>query len=246
MRTAARLLLLAALALPGAAHAQPAGPVPAAEVGARPATLSLSAGGEVRLAPDQAVIQLGVNATAATAGEASRAQAERMTRVLAALRAAGLSGADVQTTQLGLQAQYAYEQNQPPRLTGYQAVNQVTVRVRDLRRLGAAVDAATAAGANEVGGVSFGLSDASRAEDEARVKAVRLLQARARLYADASGQRIVRLQSLSETGGYQPEAPRPMMAKAAFARAADASTPVEAGEVLVRVDVSAVWETAPR
>lgn len=244
MRPAALLLAAAVLASPLAARAQPA-PSAAEAAAFRPATLSLSAAGEVRLAPDQAVIQLGVNAMAATAGEASRLQAERMTRVLAALRAAGLSGADVQTTQLSLQAQQVYEQNQPPRLTGYQAVNQVVVRVRDLRRLGAAVDAATTAGANEVGGIAFGLADPSRAEDEARLKAVRLLQARAKLYADASGQRVVRLQSLSETGGYQPEPPRPMMAKAAFARAAD-STPVEAGEVLVRVDVSAVWETAPR
>ena len=237
--------LLAVLALtPVAVRAQTPLAPGASEL--RPATLTLSAAGEVRLAPDQAVIQLGVTATAPTAQEAVRQQAERMTRVLATLKGAGLSGADVQTTQLSLNPQYVYEQNKPPQLTGYQATNGVVLRVRDLRRLGAAVDAATGAGADSVGGISLQFADASRAEDQARVKAVQALQARARLYAEASGQRIVRLASLSEAGGYQPEPPRPMLRMAMSAKADAVSTPVEGGEVLVRVEVSGVYETAPR
>ena len=234
-----RALPLAALALLAASAAHAEGP----PAGPRPATITLQAAGEVRMAPDVATIQLGVTATAPTAGAAAAEEARRMTQVLAALNARGLSGRDVQTAQLSLQPQYAYAQNEAPRLTGYQATNSVVVRVRDLKRLGAAVDAATGAGADTVGGIAFGLDDPSKAEDEARVKAVTALEARAGLYARAAHLKITRLASLSESGGYAPPEPRPMM-RMAMAAKSD-STPVEAGEVAVRVEVSAVYEAAP-
>jgi uncharacterized protein YggE len=97
-----------------------------------PTTLSLQAEGEVKAAPDMASITLGVSTQAPTAADALRRNADQMSAILAALRGQGLAEQDIQTSNLSLGAQYAYPQNQPPKLTGYEASNAVTVTVRDL------------------------------------------------------------------------------------------------------------------
>ncbi|WP_297506764.1 SIMPL domain-containing protein [uncultured Caulobacter sp.] len=206
-------------------------------------TFSLSAFGETRVAPDMATITLGVETSAATAGEALKANGARMNQVMAALKKAGIAERDIQTSNLNLNAQYAYEQNQPPKLTGYQASNQVTITVRDLTRLGATVDATVGAGANTVNGISFGLANPQAAEDAARLAAVKALQAKAELYGRATGYKAVRLVNLSEGGGYAPVSPPVPMMAFAKREAADA-TSVSAGELKVRVDVNAVYEAA--
>jgi len=207
-------------------------------------TFNLSAYGETRIAPDMATINLGVQTDAPTAAEALKANGARMNQVLAALKKAGIAERDIQTSNLNLNAQYAYEQNQPPKLTGYQASNQVTITVRDLTKLGAAVDATVNAGANTVNGISFGLATPQAAEDAARLEAVKALQAKAELYGRATGYKAVRLVNLSEGGGYTP-APPPMPVYAmAMKREMSDATSVSAGELRVRVDVSAVYEAA--
>jgi len=206
-------------------------------------TFNLSAYGETRVAPDMATITLGVQTEAPTAGEALKANGARMNQALAALKKAGIAERDIQTSNLNLNAQYAYEQNQPPRLTGYQASNQVTITVRDLAKLGQTVDAAVGAGANTVNGISFGLTDPQAAEDAARLEAVKALQAKAELYGRATGYKAVRLVNLSEGGGYAPPSP-PMPVFAMAKREMSDATTISAGELKVRVDVSAVYEAA--
>ena len=140
-------------------------------------TLNISAFGESRVAPDMASIGLGVNTDAPTAAQALSANAAEMSKVMAALTAAGIAAKDIKTSNLSLNAQYDYEANQPPRMRGYQASNSVTVIVHDLTRLGQAIDATVKAGANQVNGISFGVSDPGAAEDAARQKAVKALMA---------------------------------------------------------------------
>ena len=149
-----------------------------------------------------------------------------MTATLSAVKAQGVMEKDIQTTGLSLNPQYVFHDGDPRRLTGYQALNNVTVTVRDLTRLGAAVDAVVAAGANQVNGIAFGLADPQTAENEARRAAMKALQAKATLYAEASGYRLDRLVSLSDTAG----AVQPIMVTA-MRRMAVASTPTEAGEL---------------
>ncbi len=223
MRSLTLTILLGALALPAAA------------IAAEPSTVTLSAVGETHLAPDMATLSLGVTVTAPTAAEAMQTDAARMTQVIAALRRQGVAERDIQTAGLNVQPQYSFPQNQPRQLTGYQASHQLTIAVRDLERLGAAIDA----GANDIGGIGFGLKDPGAAEDAARLKAVAALRAKADLYARAAGYSVGRLINLSEGGGYAPGPvrPLPMMAMAKVA-----STPVEAGELDVRVEASAVYE----
>ena len=203
-------------------------------------TLNLAAFGETKIAPDMASISLGVNTDATNAAEALSANAAQMNKVMNALAAAGIAPKDIQTSNLSLNAQYDYEANQTPKLRGYQASNSVTVIVHDLKKLGQAVDATVKAGANQVNGVSFGVSDPGAAEDAARQKAVKALLAKANLYANASGYKVARLVSLSESGGYQAPQPMPMMAMARMEK--DAGSPVSGGEMSLRIDVSAVYE----
>ena len=205
-------------------------------------TLNLSAYGETKATPDMASIGLGVTAEARTAAQAMADNALRMSQVLAALKAAGVAAKDIRTSGLSLNAQYAYEQGQAPRLTGYQAANQVNIIVHDLPRLGAATDAAVSAGANQVNGISFGLSDPTTAENAARELAVRALQAKAELYARATGYRVARLVSPSEGAG--SDGMRPPVPLMAMARAAKADTQIAPGELDVRVDISGVYEVA--
>lgn len=232
------LLLATATAAP-AALAQT--PPPSADSMFKATTLNLSAYGETRVAPDMANISLGVVTEAPTAAGALSANSERMTQVMAALKKAGIAERDIQTSGLNLSPQYDYVQNEPPRLRGYQASNQVTIRVNDLDRLGAAVDATVKAGANNVNGISFGLKDPSAAENTAREAAVKALSAKADLYARATGHRVGRLVTLSEGGGYSPPSPMPVMAYARMEKASDA-TPVSAGELQVRIDITGLYE----
>ena len=236
-------LLATALTVASAAPAAMAqAPAPAAETMFRATTFNLSAYGETRIAPDMASISLGVMTEGKTAAEALAANATRMTAVIASLKKAGIAEKDIQTSGLNLNPQYRYVENQPPQLIGYQVTNQVTVTVRDLKKLGAAVDATVAAGANQVNGIGFGLADPTAAENAAREAAVKALGAKAELYARATGYRISRLVTLSEGGGYSAPPPMPMLAMAGRAEFKDAATPVAGGELRVRIDITGLYE----
>lgn len=205
-------------------------------------TLDITGHGEARVPPDQATIVLGVTSQAPTAVGAMQANAADMTRVVAALRAGGVPAADIQTSMLQVSPQYAYAQGQAPRLTGYEANNEVTVTTRDLTHLGQLVDAAAGAGATNVGQISFGLKTPGAAANYARLAAVKDLDDKAQIFADAAGYHIRRLVNLSEGAAVSAQ-PRPMLAMAA-ARAEAAPTPVETGEITVSVDVTGEFELA--
>ena len=169
---------LTAFAAPAAfAQSSPGGatPMQVHAMAAQPA-LNLSAYGEVRVAPDMATITFGVTTEGTTAQAAMADNARRMQEVFAALSRAGIADRDIQTSGLNLSAQYDYVENQPPRLRGYQASNQVTVIINDLTKVGTTADVVVSAGVNQINGIAFGLKDPKAAEDQARVLAVRALQ----------------------------------------------------------------------
>lgn len=236
-----------AAGLPQIAVAQDAQPGPV--VGAGHTLLSVSGEGRSTRAPDLAVFSAGVTSQAPTAGAAMSANAADMNRVIATLKKAGIADKDVQTSQLSLNPVYGDQRAGPdgvvrePRIVAYQASNTVSVRQRDLKQFGKVLDTLVAAGANQVNGPSFQLDNPDAALDEARIAAMKAARARADLYARAAGLRVVRILTISETGGYAP--PRPMLyAKAAMAMDA-APTPVAAGEVEMTASVSVQFELAP-
>ncbi len=222
-------LILAAIGTALPAAAQQVAPVAAAPLPADATLLEVSAEGKATRTPDIATIRAGVVSQAPTAAAALADNAQRMTRVVAALRRAGVAERDLQTAQIQLQPQYRYAENQPPAITGYQASNSVAVRFRDVAKSGAILDALVAQGANQIDGPNLSVDAADAALDEARTDAIRRARARADLYARAAGLRVDRILSISESGGTMPPPQMPMMmARASIQR--DESTPVAAGE----------------
>jgi uncharacterized protein YggE len=204
-----------------------------------PSTLSLSANGEVSAAPDMATINFAVVTQGNTASDAMKANNVRMNAVMASLKSAGIAAKDIQTSNLNLNPQYDYTDGQAPKLTGYQAQNQVTVRINDLSQTGPVIDAVIKAGINQVNAINFGLKNDEAMTDQARQAAVATLLKRANLYAAATGMKVKRIISIQE-GGPVYNQPQPMMF--ARAKAADASTPVSSGELQLSVNVSATFE----
>jgi uncharacterized protein YggE len=238
------LLAFAAAAMMTGAAAVALAQVPTAPDDAmfRATTVSLAAYGETRISPDMATITFGVMTQAPTAAEAMQANRTRMNAVAQALRAQGIADRDIQTSGLNLSPQYSYEQNQPPKLIGYQASNDVTITARDLANLGKTVDAVVGAGVNQINGIAFGLQNPRTAEDQARQAAVQSLAAKAALYAQATGHKVVRLVNINEQGQVIPLQNRPVMMRMAADAAESRPTNIEPGELRVRIDVSGIYE----
>ena len=235
--------LLLALAATTAIAIPPASAQVAARVFAQPVSgtrLDISANGEVSRVPDIAVISAGVVTRSATAVAALADNAARMERVRAALKRAGIADRDIQTSNVSLNPDYRYAENQPPQLTGYSASNTVNVRFRDIKATGKILDALVAEGANQINGPSLTIDKPEAALDEARTKAIANGRARAELYARALGMRVVRLLSVSETGGYGG-GPVQMMARADMAQAAS-KTEIIPGEQQLQVTVNLSFE----
>ncbi|MBD9368575.1 SIMPL domain-containing protein [Xanthomonas sp. XNM01] len=234
-RTLSSLLAVLAMAAPGAvaAQAQPA-PLPADAT-----LLQVSADAQASRAPDIATISAGVVTQAADGNGAMRQNAELMNKVLAAIKAAGVADKDVQTSGIHLNPQYRYAENQAPAVTGYQATNTVTIKLRDVAKMGKVLDALVASGANQINGPSFGIDNPEPLYDQARIEALKRAQARAETYAKALGLRVRRIVSIGEGGGTMP-VPMPRMA-VVRAEAMD-STPVAAGESSVSVQLDVVFE----
>lgn len=227
------------LAADACAQAAPATPVATPMVSADGTLLAVSAEAEARRVPDVATISAGVVTQAADANAAMRANASQMEKVMAAIKAAGIPERDIQTSGISLNPQYKYVENQSPTITGYQASNNVNLRVHDIAKLGKAIDALVASGANQVNGPSFEVDKPEPAYDEARRAALDKAQARAAMYAKTLGLRVRRIVSISEGGGSRPPGPLPMQA---MARKAEADTAVSPGETSLSVTLDVVFE----
>jgi len=239
-------LSLAAAATMQPAAAQQVSMTPAIQAGN--ALLTVSAEGRTSRKPDLAVFTAGVASAGKTAGEAMSANSAEMAKVIAALKRAGIAERDIQTSNLSLNPVYADRSrpadplaNQPPQIIGYQANNTVTVKQRNLAQFSKVIDTLVTAGANQVNGPNFQIDQADAALDEARIEAVKKARTRADLYAQATGMKVVRMVSISESGGSSPPMP---MYRMAVAEAASAP-PVAPGEVSLEMNVTVQFELAP-
>lgn len=233
------LLLAAALAVPAAAGAQAVAPGAATTPGDG-TLLSVSARGEAQRVPDVATLSAGVVTEAADANAALRANAEQMSRLMDAIRAAGIAERDIRTSGLSVSPQYSRGEDQARMITGYQAHNTVNLTVRDISNLGEVIDALVASGANQVHGPNFEIGEPDEALDEARRAALEAARARAEMYAGELGMRVGRVVSISEGGGFMPP-PMPMMGMRAMSASAE-SSPVSPGESTLTVNLDVVFE----
>lgn len=202
--------------------------------------LTVNADGLSEGRPDMATINLGVTTEGETAQAALQENARRMQALTQALRRAGIAERDIQTSNVSVYPQQQYREGQEPLITGYQANNTVSAKVRNIDNTGRVIDAAIAAGGNTVNGVFFSYQDPDAQLDAARRDAIAEARRRAELYASALDMRVVRIVAVNEGGGYAPPVPMPMAARMEAAQ--DASTPIAPGQIETRVNVSVTFE----
>jgi uncharacterized protein len=206
-----------------------------------PAAISVSGEATVSVAPDQAQIEGGVTSDAKTAREASDANNAAMGKVLLALKGAGIDEKDYQTSRLSLQPQYApaTPNRNTPQISGYRASNRITIKVRDIAKVANVIDTLVSAGANEIGGINFIVTQASKALDEARAKAVADARRKAEIYAKAAGVTLGEPLSIIEEGAAPP--PPVFRGKLAAPMAGSAPAPVAPGEEQLSIAVNVTW-----
>lgn len=199
--------------------------------------------GEARVSPDMAIISLSVLKEAETAREAMDQNNSDMAAVIAALKEEGVEAKDLQTSGLSISPQYVYPNDsngeQKPRIIGYQVTNALTVRVRDLDKVGHVLDRSVSLGVNQGGNIIFTNDDPAAAMSDARKRAVEDAVSKAETLAQAAGVSVGKVLSISESGGMP--APMPLAKGVRMqAMAAEAAVPVEAGEntYTIRVDVT--------
>jgi uncharacterized protein YggE len=237
MRKIVPLALAAVLALPLGAQAQETPPTP---------RIVVAGEGEVAIRPDMAWINLSVTREADTARAALDDANEAVAGVIAALKQAGIGDRDLQTSGLSIDPRYVYPQNndgtQQPRIVGYQVTNSLTVRVRDLARVGEVIDRAVTLGVNQGGGIVFDNDDPKDAVTEARKRAVADAAAKARTLAEAAGVGLGRVIEIAESSPVDPPVPMPKVMRMEAADAA--AVPIEAGENTYRIQVRITYEIA--
>ena len=205
--------------------------------------ISVTGEGDAAVAPDLAIISLGVAETRKTAREALDVANGAMSAVIDALKKQGIAPRDLQTSGLSIQAQYSYPQNEDgtpklPVLTGYMVSNTLTVRIRDLAKVGAIIDQAVSLGVNQGGDIRFTNEDPASTVTEARTEAVKNAIDKARTLADAADVKLGRILEITEAA--DPGDPRPLMSARMAKEAADA-VPVEAGESNYSVNVTVTF-----
>ncbi|PPU00128.1 hypothetical protein XaraCFBP7407_00635 [Xanthomonas arboricola pv. arracaciae] len=241
MRTAFKPLLLALSIAAGTAMTAHAQTAPSYTIPNDGTLLNVSAEADAKRIPDIATLSAGMVTQAADGNAAMRQNAEQMSKVMAAIKAAGIADKDVQTTGINLSPQYTYKENEAPRINGYQASNTVSLKVRDISRLGKVLDALVAQGANDINGPSFSVDQPEPAYDEARVAALKKAQARADTYAKSLGLKVRRIVSISE--GRSGGGVRPMMMAASMRSAkAEMDTQVAPGESTLSINLDVTFE----
>jgi uncharacterized protein YggE len=200
-----------------------------------PPAISVTGEATVSVPPDLAEVEAGVTSDAKTAREASETNNATMGKLLLALKAAGIDARDIQTSRLSLQPQNAPNRTGSSGITGYRASNRVTVRLRDVSKVAGTIDMLVGAGANDIGGINFTVSQASKLLDDARTQAVADARRKAEIYAKAVGVTLGAPLSISEEGAPGPMPFRKMMGGMA------AATPVAQGEETLQVTVNVSW-----
>jgi uncharacterized protein len=222
--------LLAASALAGVAA--PA-LIRAENTDQKPGTISVDGSGSVETEPDTATASFGVVTQGATAQAAMAQNSAAMTKVIDALKRAGVAAKDLQTQYVSLDRRY---DNQGREILGYNATNSVSAIVRDLAQVGPVIDAGIGAGANNVSGPSLSREDRDKLYHEALEKAVADARAKADVLARAAGVTVGAVQSMTES----PQGGGPMPIAFGAMRAA-ADTPIETGTTQITAGVRVVF-----
>lgn len=214
----------------GAAHAH--------DVPAPLRTFSVTGTGSVQAAPDVVNITIGVTSIAPTARAALDANNAQTTKVFAFLKSAGVAAKDMQSTNLSVQPQYRnYRagENRQPEIIGYMVNNNLRVAVRKLDSFGQILDGVVTAGANNINGIRFDVTERETLMRKANANAVKDAIAQAQIIAEAAGVKLGPIQTINLSGSNRPPQQRLM------ARAEASAVPVAAGELSIDARASIVF-----
>jgi uncharacterized protein YggE len=198
--------------------------------------------GEAQGKPDLATVTLGILTQGKTSAEAMEANAKIAATLLSQLRERGVADRDLMTIGLNLTPDYVQDKDRTgaPKIAGYRASNRLSVRLRDLTKIGAVLDLATAAGVNDISGPIFGVADPQALQDEARKKAAADARRVAELYAQSLGVKLGAIREISDNT--MPRAlPEPRMLRGAPAALA-AAPPIESGELTAQASVTVTFD----
>ncbi|MGE6741706.1 SIMPL domain-containing protein [Allorhizobium pseudoryzae] len=212
--------------------------------------ISVTGEGRAAIAPDMAMLSLTVTRVGETAEAALAANSAAMRQVIEALKADGMAERDIQTSDFSIFPRYSQPDptrqggsEQQPQIIGYQVSNGVTLRVRDITKLGAILDRSVTLGVNQGGQITFTNADPAKAVEEARRKAVMDAMAKARVLAEAAGLALGPVMSISENAA-QPE-PMPLMRTMAMAKEVS-PVPIAGGENTYAVTVDMRFDLRPK
>ena len=206
---------------------------------------SVSATGKIYAKPDIANLTIGFQTeTKKTAALAVAENSDKMNKIIAALKVLGIEEKDLKTTNYTLNPIYNWTQNKGQELQGYQVGQNVTIKVRDLDKIGKAIASTAEQGANQVGNISFTIDDEEELRTEARKQAINQAKEKALAIVLESGIKLGKIVNVYENQIYYP---MPMADKSDMAYGMgggnEISAPgIEAGENEVRVEVSVVYE----
>jgi uncharacterized protein YggE len=201
--------------------------------------ISVAGRGEVKVSPDRATVQISVQTRAVTAAAAAAENANKQQSVLAALRALGLGTDQLSTINYNVYPEQRYEQGKEPVIVGYNVTNTILADVRKLTQVGPVIDAALAHGANMIASLQFYASNTEAARRSAIATAIEKARADAEAAARAAHGSLGNLLEIN-IGAYSPPPPQPMMMRLA-AGAAQAETPINAGDQTLAVEVTTRW-----
>ncbi|MGZ6126098.1 MAG: SIMPL domain-containing protein [Myxococcales bacterium] len=237
-----RLLLIPVAALAVVPSAAPAAAMQVPPAAAAQPQVVTSASGEARLAPDRANILIGVQTRAATAAAAARDNNARQQAVIAAIGSAGIPREQISTENYNLFAETRSDRaGQNPVVAGYVASNVVRVEVRRTDQVGPVIDAALAKGANQINGLEFFSSNTDAGRRQALAEAIGKARGDAEAMARAAGGHLGQLLELST----EDSGPVPIYRSRQLDKASAMATPIEPGELTLRVGVTARWQFVP-
>jgi uncharacterized protein YggE len=211
----------------------------------RVSVLNLTGEGAAEVQPELAILQIGVAVTAKVAKDALAENSKLLNAALNAAKEAGIEPRDLQTSGLSLRPDIVRAEKWPHReVIGYQVNNILTIRVRDISKLGGLLDRLVVLGINDIRNISFSVANPDPLIEQARADAIKDAMRKAEKYAEAANLRIVRVLTINESGIETP-APRPLvLTRAASAPRPD--VPVEAGELVYRARVNVEFEVGPK
>jgi len=201
-------------------------------------TVTAAGTGTTASAPDTAEMYFGVTilkTDAKSALENASAAADAITK---AVKNAGVAAEDIQTANVSVYPQYSYAEGKSPAITGYSATVQVRVKLRDFETIGDVISAASNAGANEISGPNFTLSDDAEARATSLTLAVENARRQAQVMAEAAGKSLGEIVSISETGVSVPV----IYGNRAAYDTIESGVPIEAGQLDVTASVTVVFE----